>query len=206
MLIKLFRKQYHAFMVSGAIDSFISQEVANELRASCVPFREQISTIYLTDGSTEITGYMTCNIGWAKGNVKQTFLVVPSMARPIILGLDFLYKCQVVVDIAGSCWFTRRAPDERIAFAEPEDQRPRRVELNESWVDRECACIPGEDRDKEGMRGVINKYRKQGVFTKKPGLVNGVEHEISTGNAPANKSRPRPMNASKRRILDDIMN
>jgi hypothetical protein len=70
-------------------------------------------------------------------------MVEPSMARPIILGLGFLYKCQVVVDIAGSCCFTRDAPEERIAFAEPEYQRPRRVELNESWVDRVSACIPG---------------------------------------------------------------
>jgi hypothetical protein len=110
-------------MDSGATDSFNSQAVANELRARGVLFREQISTLYLTDGSTEITGYMTCNIGWATGNFKQTFLVVPSMARPIILGLDVLYKCQVVVVIAGSCCFTRDAPDKRIAFADPEDNK-----------------------------------------------------------------------------------
>jgi hypothetical protein len=59
MLIKLFRKQYNVFMDSGTTDSFISQAVTNELRARGVTFGEQISTLYLIDGSTEITGYMT---------------------------------------------------------------------------------------------------------------------------------------------------
>jgi hypothetical protein len=87
----------------------------------------------------------------------------------------------------------------------PEYTQPHLVELNESWVDRACAGIIGEDRDKKGMRDVVNKYKRQGFFSKIPGLVKGVEHEIDTKNSTPYKPRPRPMNAAKRHVLDETL-
>jgi hypothetical protein len=176
MLIKLLKNNYHAFMVCGATASYINQALANDLRAKGVKFKEKTQTLHMTCGSTDISGSMTCNMAYACGSIKMTFLVVPVMARPIILGRDFLDESRVWIDISSGGWFLRDKPDYVIPFTTPDYKQPHFVELTESWVDKVCAGIVGENRDKQGMRDIVNKYRSKGLFSKSPGVVKGVEH------------------------------
>jgi hypothetical protein len=108
MLIKLLKKKYLAFLDCGTTASFINQEKSNELRASCIKFKEHLETLYIKHGQTEVIGSMTLNMTYMKGFLKMKFLVVPTMARPIILGLDFLRDAKVLLDIAGGGWASKK--------------------------------------------------------------------------------------------------
>jgi hypothetical protein len=56
--------------------------------------------------------------------------------------------------------------------------------------------------EKERLEGLLHRFKRQGLFSKRPGCVNGTTHTINTGNNTPYRSNPRPMSREKRDILD----
>lgn len=73
MKIKILQKLYPAFLDTGASDSFISTQLAADLRAEGIRVKEILYTVNMVRGTTEVTGVVTVNMAWASGNQQQLF-------------------------------------------------------------------------------------------------------------------------------------
>jgi hypothetical protein len=78
-----------------------------------------------------------------------------------------------------------------------------KISTHHQWVKEVCSGIEGPPKAKQDIQDVDEEFARDGLFTKKPGTVPGVEHTIDTGDHIPHRDKVRPMNARKTHILDD---
>jgi Retroviral aspartyl protease len=173
-------------------------------------------SLQLASGWTTSDSYLQISVAFQGGRVHQAFLSLPTLSHDVVLGRDFLAITGMVLDIRRGVWaigsvmgqFRVPVVQELAAQAivhtnvinpiTEHPQVPNQAPLPLPPLLHHIEDLPPLLQPKAAL--LLSTF--EDMFTSVPGLTSVAEHTIDTGSAAPIRCRLRPVNDTKRAILD----
>ena len=206
--VKIMGSTKSAFLDMGATSSLMDMAYANELRAAGHKIETHERPLKIARGYTTIKAKTFITVYWKFGSVSQRFYIVEGLAYPIILGRDFQGAAGIDPSVRRKGYTYAPKFDIVIPFDRPDSHDEECLfvsEQNKAWARDQCELTTCPPESRDALQGVMEEYSSKGLFSKKPGFVEWVQHDVDTGDAEPYRCRPRPLNNKKRAVLDGCL-
>ncbi|CAL8112948.1 unnamed protein product [Orchesella dallaii] len=104
MQVKLCNRSFPALLDTGASSSFVNKDVINILRFLKVPTFLQGTKILTANDVITVNERVELVLEWHGRKTRHTFLLLPDLDRPVILGRDFIAACGLRIEIRRGGW------------------------------------------------------------------------------------------------------
>ncbi|GFT58136.1 retrovirus-related Pol polyprotein from transposon 17.6 [Nephila pilipes] len=189
---------------TGSSHSIAGETLYTLLKDEGAKFRNGTMCISLADGqrSTEDVLITTVTLEIEGRKFDQELIALPKAKRNrTLLGIDFLKKSGIMLDLRNQQWFFADMPQKQFAFGEhANDQHPvDNLDVNL------CTLREEEDRclnttQKEKLVAVLKKYAS--VFEPGGEPTPYIEHRVNTGDSPPVSIPPYRMSPVKKELLN----
>lgn len=203
---------FQALVDTGSSISLVgsrAQQVALEAGALLDPIR---TTIQLAVGHSESHSSIVIPFIFQGLNITHSFTYLSDLLYDVVLGRDFLECTGMVIDIAHNQWhlenqvgtFVKWNDEHSISQSQAmiitgQKQSVSRDSITENMLNTFLTDLPPATGQK--ARQLLADY--EDIFTDLPGLTSLTEHNIDTGDSLPIRCRLRPINDTKRAILDE---
>lgn len=212
ILVKIAGETHLALLDSGSSLSLLGDHFIQLIRARGWTVQSYPQQVKLAAGKTTCTGKLCLKVKWAGGSRKQTFVLMPGLCKPIVLGRDFIGGSNISIHIKERGWTLGNSPQAIVPFdvnkveieTEPETTCHAVCTEEPDVVTQLMKTVVCPDHMRAGLERVVEGYKS--TFTKKPGLCTLVEHEINTDGETPSRCAQRPINEKKRAVLDECIN
>lgn len=193
-----------AFADSGASHSIASESLYHILQQQGAVFEKKTLQVSFADGfvSEKEVLHTDQNILLEGREFKTPLIVLPDAKNnSTLLGIDFLQKAKIVLNLADNKWNFADEPQRKYSFVTPHQSK----EMEETpIVVNKCQL-----RDNEGQQltfsqrsetdALLIKYER--VFKVGGAATTFIEHHINTGNNPPVSVPPYRMSPTKKELL-----
>ena len=206
---KIFGKEYIVYADTGSTFCAVTSSLVSTFLEKGAKLHKQNFRINLAQGQAKSQGYFIVDVTIQDRTVRQKFLVLDELIRPVIVGRDFMCKAQISLHFNPNGW-TFHSDDEIVYSFE----RPTKLYLNmcffETDVPEAEPCIEtlfeGSILSEEGNRKLLDIVKAHSeIFSEKPGLTHLVTHKIELVDKKPFSGRLYPMSEEKRRIMLDLV-
>ena len=203
--VNILGKSYQGLLDSGSSVSIVGNDIIDIVHRTNVKIQQVNVPLRLASGKTRCIGKVILKVKWLGGSKRQTFLLLPDLCQSVILGRDFIAAENISIHLRDRGWtlgtarqtmnpFSKCKPNISCSTITEEDNI-----AFEKMLDKvDC---PAEIRSQ--LQHIVDSRKH--VFTTKPGKTDVFMHEIDTGSASPIRCKLRPINATKRKVLDECL-
>jgi len=183
---------YNTNIVYGLLDtgssrSFIGATGLSLIRYWQIKFQDiQNFTVVVANGNSENVSTKLIVIACLEDRrVELTLFYLPSLAAPMLLGIDFLRSMELCLDCQGEEWWFQDQPNVKFHLISGDTEAP----MPDTFVDiLSCGVKTLTPIEKDS----INKVVSEGIILLNdvPGLTTMISHKIDTGDNLPIKQRP----------------
>ncbi|KAF4525817.1 hypothetical protein B566_EDAN009925 [Ephemera danica] len=192
---------YLALIDTGASTSFLGDTVIQRLVERKIEITPSNVDVELASGRIRSGGEVNLEISWSGGRLTQRFVLLPGSQCAIILGRDFIIAAKISINLSRGGWTKTNDTEDIRPFDNTKPHAVFKAQQNyeadvvEAILEREAPIQATSE-----IREVLRKHER--VFSSKPGRTRLVQHRINTGHHPPVRCRMRPLNSTKRSLLE----